>query len=110
MEKIITDIEKLIAKRKSAPVATSYVASLFAGGSEKIGRKVCEEATETLIAALKETKKRQVSEAADLIFHLLVLLSYNKIKFSEVAQELEKRLGISGLDEKAARTAKKKRK
>jgi phosphoribosyl-ATP pyrophosphohydrolase len=104
----IEQIEQLISERKNADAANSYVAKLFAEGNAKIGRKVTEEALETLIAALSEGKERTISEAADLIFHLTVLLSYNNIKFDEVLNELQNRLGISGLDEKASRIAKEK--
>ena len=108
MSNVIKTIEDLIAQRKNEDVNKSYVAQLFAGGNEKITRKVTEEATEVLIAAITEGKENLVSESADLIFHLLVLLSFNKVEFNEVVLELEKRVGTSGLDEKAARIAKKK--
>lgn len=107
---IIKQIEDLIAERQSESTENSYVAQLFAGGNNKITRKVTEEATEVLLAAITEGKENLVSESADLIFHLLVLLSFNKVEFTEVLAELEGRLGVSGLDEKAARTAKEKSK
>ncbi len=98
----------LLRERKKADPKKSYVAGLFKAGEEKIGRKVVEEASEVLIAGIKESNKRIVSESADLIFHLTVLLAKKGIKPEKVMQELEARMGISGLDEKAARTAKKK--
>lgn len=108
INKIVAELEKNIATRKKANPEKSYVAKLFKGGEEKIGRKISEEAVEVLIAALREPKKNIVSESADLIFHLMVMLSLKKIKLEEVFAELENRLGISGLDEKASRIAKKK--
>lgn len=107
---VIKKIEKRITERKNESLEESYVAQLFAGGNNKITRKVTEEATEVLLAAITEGKENLVSESADLIFHLLVLLSFNKVEFAEVLAELESRLGISGLDEKAARVAQEKSK
>lgn len=108
VSKIVKELNKMILARKGGDVKKSYVAKLFKEGEAKIGRKVTEEASEVLIAALKETNKRVVSESADLLFHLMVLLAKKKIDPTEVFAELEKRMGISGLDEKASRTAKKK--
>jgi phosphoribosyl-ATP pyrophosphohydrolase len=108
INKIVGQLEKNISARKKANPEKSYVAKLFKGGEEKIGRKISEEAVEVLIAAMNEPKKRIISESADLLFHLAVLLSHKKIKLEEVFAELESRLGISGLDEKASRIAKKK--
>ena len=108
INKIVAELENNISTRKKANPDKSYVAKLFKGGEEKIGRKISEEAVEVLIAAMNEPKKRIVSESADLIFHLMVMLSLKKIKLDEVFTELENRLGISGLDEKASRIAKKK--
>ncbi len=101
-------IYKIVGSRKSADPKKSYVAFLLEGGVKKISKKIGEEASETIIAALSESKERIISESADLLFHLIVLLYAKKIKPSEVLEELEKRLGISGLDEKAARNQKKK--
>ena len=108
MEKTIKKLYKTILDRKKSDPKKSYVAKLLNEGVEKIGRKITEEASEVLIAGIKESKKRIVSESADLLFHLMVLLAKKGIKPEEVFQELEKRMGISGLDEKAARKAKKK--
>lgn len=110
MSDTLNKIYKVIESRKSADPKKSYVASLLEGGAKKISKKVGEEASETIIAALTESKDRIVSESADLIFHLLVLLYSKKVKPNEVLAELEKRLGISGLDEKASRIQKKKSK
>jgi len=93
----------LIEGRKSADPGTSYVATLFSKGPEKIAEKLGEEAIETVIAALRQGKADTISESADLIFHLMVLWADLGIKPEEVWQELARREGISGLEEKANR-------
>jgi phosphoribosyl-ATP pyrophosphohydrolase len=97
-------LETTILARKGADPATSYVASLFARGRGRIAQKVGEEAVETVIAALGEERGTLVGEAADLLFHLLVLLAERGIALDAVLAELERREGVSGLAEKAART------
>ena len=96
----------IIAARRAAEPGSSYVASLFAKGLPKIAQKVGEEAVETIIAALSGDAKALTGEAADLLFHLLVLLEAGGVPLSDVLAELDRREGVSGLDEKAARTAK----
>ncbi len=96
-------LEATIRDRRDAGDADgSYVASLFAKGRAKIAQKVGEEATETVIAALAEPEKL-VSEAADLVFHLLVLLADTGLGLDDVRAELARREGVSGHAEKAAR-------
>jgi phosphoribosyl-ATP pyrophosphohydrolase len=97
-------LETTILARKGADPATSYVASLFARGRGRIAQKVGEEAVETVIAALGEKSATLVGEAADLLFHLLVLLAERGIALEEVLAELDRREGVSGLAVKAART------
>lgn len=96
-------LEQTIAQRASAPADQSYVASLFAKGTGKIAQKVGEEATETIIAALSGSKQELTGEAADLLFHLLLLLRAGGVSLDEVLDELDRREGVSGLMEKAAR-------
>lgn len=96
-------LEQIIAERRSASPDESYVAKLNAKGIEKIAQKLGEEATEAVIAALSGTRKDLVSESADVLFHLLVLLGAKEIPLSEVLAELDRRAGTSGLVEKAAR-------
>ncbi len=96
-------LESVIRARREAGAADSYVASLFAKGTAKIAQKVGEEATETVIAALSGDPAKLASEAADLLFHLAVLLADAGIDFDTVLGELERREGVSGLAEKAAR-------
>lgn len=90
------------ARRDTGDAGGSYVASLFARGRNTIAQKVGEEATETVIAALAEPDKL-ASEAADLIFHLLVLLADAGLGLDDVRAELTRREGVSGHAEKAAR-------
>ncbi|SMQ69790.1 phosphoribosyl-ATP pyrophosphatase [Altererythrobacter xiamenensis] len=96
-------LEQVIAERRSASPDSSYVAKLNAKGIEAVAQKVGEEAVETIIAALSESREEVIGESADLIFHLLVLLQSRRIKLSEVMEELDRREGTSGLEEKASR-------
>lgn len=104
---IIARLAEVIDERKKNPPAKSYTNSLLAGGVEKIGGKVLEEADEVVEAA-RETgeagRQHLVYEAADLIYHLLVMLTHRDIRLAEVEAELARRFGISGIDEKASRT------
>jgi phosphoribosyl-ATP pyrophosphohydrolase len=98
-------LEQVIAARLSAgDTSSSYVASLAAKGLPKVAQKVGEEAVETVIAALNEADDKLVGEAADLLFHLTLLLKLRGLGLDEVSAELARRHGTSGLVEKAART------
>ncbi len=103
MSNIIARLEALIAERRSGDGDNSYIASLFAKGREKIAQKVGEEATETVIAALSGDPAKLTSEAADLMFHLLILLAEGGVAYGDVLAELERREGISGIAEKESR-------
>ncbi len=96
-------LEATIAARRAADPDSSYVAKLHAKGLGKIAQKLGEEATETVIAALTEDDKALVGEASDLIFHLMVLLGAREVPFAAVLAELDRREGVSGIAEKAAR-------
>ena len=98
-------LEQTIAARLEASPEESYVASLSARGISVIARKLGEEATEAVVAALAGDEEELVGEAADVLFHLLVLLAKKEIPLSSVLAELERREGTSGLAEKAARSA-----
>ena len=98
-------LEQTIAARRSADPDKSYVAKLHAKGLGKIAQKLGEEATETVIAALTGTAEELTGEAADLLFHLTVLLDAKGVTLAEVLAELDRREGVSGLDEKASRGA-----
>ena len=96
-------LEETIRARRVADPSASYVAKLTARGRGKIAQKLGEEATETIIAALSEDDRALTGEAADLMFHLLVLLADRGVTLAEVLAELDAREGVSGLAEKAAR-------
>lgn len=92
-----------IAARKNAAPESSYVAKLNARGLDTILKKIGEEATETIIAAKSGSREATIYETADLLFHILVMLGQQNIKLAEVLAELDRREGISGIDEKNAR-------
>lgn len=96
-------LEATIAARRNADPSTSYVAKLHARGLGKIAQKVGEEATETVIAALSGDADELTGEAADLLFHLLVLLGARDVPLAAVLAELDRREGVSGIVEKASR-------
>lgn len=92
-----------ICSRREADPASSYTASLFARGREKIAQKLGEEAVELAIAAAKDDRAEIISESADLLYHWLVLLADAGLSLDEISAELSRREGISGLEEKASR-------
>ncbi len=96
-------LEDTVIRRLAADPGSSYVAQLHARGLPVIARKLGEEAIETVIAALSGTREDLVGEAADLLFHLTVLLAEKGVPLSDVMAELDRREGTSGLDEKAGR-------
>ena len=98
-------LELTIAERRKAAPDESYVASLVARGLPVIARKLGEEAVEAVVAALTDNREELVGEAADVLFHLLVLLAEKEIPLAAVMAELERREGTSGLAEKASRGA-----
>ncbi|MDX2163935.1 MAG: bifunctional phosphoribosyl-AMP cyclohydrolase/phosphoribosyl-ATP diphosphatase HisIE [Gammaproteobacteria bacterium] len=87
----ITELEKVIQSRESNPSEKSYVSGLFESGLNRIAQKVGEEGVEVVIAALQKDDKELCGEAADLVFHLLVLLRARKLKFSDVIDVLKER-------------------
>jgi phosphoribosyl-ATP pyrophosphohydrolase len=101
---ILKRLEAAIAARREADPASSYVAALNAKGLDAILKKVGEEATEAVIAAKGGAREAVVHETADLWFHCLVMLAWHGIGVAEVLNELERREGRSGHDEKASRT------
>lgn len=92
-----------IAARKGADPETSWTAKLLAKGPEKCAEKFGEEAIEAIIEAVKGDRARLTSEAADVIYHLLVMLAARDVTLGDVLQELERREGSSGIAEKAGR-------
>ncbi len=99
----LDDLEARIATRATATDGSSWTAKLVAGGMEKATKKLGEEAVETVIAALAQSKDETRDEAADLLYHLLVVLHMKGVAVADVMAELERRTGQSGIDEKAAR-------
>ena len=100
---VLARLEALMQQRKEADPEKSYVARLYSQGRNKIAQKVGEEALETVIAAVNGGHKDIVDESVDLIFHWLVLLAETGVTLDEVAAELVRREGISGIAEKQAR-------
>ncbi|MBY0430964.1 MAG: phosphoribosyl-ATP diphosphatase [Rhodospirillales bacterium] len=97
---ILDELYEVIASRKGGDPDSSYTAKLFTRGRGKIAQKVGEEAVETVIAALSENPDRQISESADLLYHLLVLWADLGITPDQVWTELDKRKGTSGIRHK----------
>ncbi|WP_156678871.1 phosphoribosyl-ATP diphosphatase [Sphingomonas profundi] len=104
MTETLRTLEATIARRRGADPEHSYVARLFGKGRAKIAQKLGEEAVETVIAAMRGDKREMIGEAADLLFHLAVLLAEMGIPLDAVMAELDRREGISGIAEKAGRT------
>jgi phosphoribosyl-ATP pyrophosphohydrolase len=96
-------VARVIEERKQADPGSSYVAALYARGLDAILKKVGEEATETVLAVKGADPREIVRETADLWFHTLVMLAACELGPADVLEELERRFGISGLEEKAAR-------
>jgi phosphoribosyl-ATP pyrophosphohydrolase len=104
-----TVLERLAAAiraRRSAAADTSYTRQLLDGGVPRCAKKLGEEAVEVVIASLREDDEALKGEAADLVYHLLVLLEARGLAIEAVLAALEKRMGLSGLDEKASRGCK----
>lgn len=100
---VLRQLAEVLEQRKDAAADSSYVASLYNKGLDAILKKVGEEATETVMAAKDGEKEKLVYETADLWFHTLVLLAHEGLGPDDVLQELARRFGVSGLDEKASR-------
>ena len=104
MDEILSTLEKILEQRKSATADSSYVASLYNQGTDKILDKISEESAEVINASKAEDKDKIIHEVADLWFHTLVLLRHKNISIKEIEIELKRRFGVSGHAEKAART------
>jgi phosphoribosyl-ATP pyrophosphohydrolase len=100
---VFAALEDTIVSRRGASPETSYTARLFAQGIEKCAKKLGEEAVEAAIAAVSGNRPHLTREAADVLYHLLVLLAAAEVPLSDVMTELERRSNTSGLDEKASR-------
>ena len=102
---VLTRLAATIRERRTATADASYTRQLLDAGPKRCAKKLGEEAAETIIAALSEDDDALKGEAADLIYHLLVLLESRDVEFADVVAKLEKRMGVSGLAEKAGRTS-----
>ena len=103
MNDTLTKLDEILNERKSASPDSSYVAKLYHKGQNTILKKVAEEAGETIIASKENNAEQIIYETADLWFHTLVMLSHHGLKSEDVLSELERRFGLSGLEEKAQR-------
>ena len=103
MTDTLSRLAATITTRKGADPASSWTAQLLARGPEKCAEKFGEEAVEAIIEAVRGDRARLTAEAADVIYHLLVMLAARDVPLAEVLAELDRREGQSGLDEKAAR-------
>ena len=100
----LNELADIIAARKGADPESSWTAELLSQGPEKCAEKFGEEAIEAIIEAIKDDKAKLTSEAADVLYHLLVMLASRDIALDDVLAELARRQGKSGIAEKAART------
>lgn len=103
MNDILSRVADILEQRKQADPESSYVAKLYYKGMDAILKKIGEEATETVMAAKDGESQKIIYETADLWFHTMVLLAQQGLRPEDVLQELDRRFGLSGLDEKAAR-------
>ncbi|MFC2951296.1 phosphoribosyl-ATP diphosphatase [Marinicaulis aureus] len=100
---VLRRLETTIASRKGASADSSYTASLLAGGAQKCAKKFGEEAVEAALAAVSGDKSHLTAEAADVLYHLIVMLAQQDVSLNDVADALAAREGRSGHDEKASR-------
>lgn len=109
MNDVLARLSELLEQRKNADPSSSYVAKLYAKGMDSILKKVGEEATETVIAAKGGNKQEIIYETADLWFHTLIMLAKADLTPQDVLDELARREGLSGLEEKENRVEKESR-
>lgn len=100
----LKDLEAIVAERAKASPDESWTAKLFAGGQQKAAKKLGEEAIEAVMAAVVDDRANLTYEAADVLYHLLVVLKIADIPLGDVMAELERRTSQSGIKEKASRT------
>ena len=101
----LEDLFDIVEEQSKAPTAESWTAHLISRGSQKCAEKFGEEAIEAIIEVVKDDKGGLIKEAADVLFHLFVMLKSRDIHLDDVLKELEKRQGRSGLAEKASRVS-----
>jgi len=100
---VLHDLENVIQSRIGGDPESSWTAKLLSKGPEKCAEKFGEEAVEAIIAAVKDDRANLTNEAADVLYHLLVMLSARGVALDDVLAELSKRQGLSGIEEKASR-------
>lgn len=103
MNDVLTKLSEVLEARKHADADSSYVAKLYSKGLDAILKKIGEEATETVMAAKDGDAEKIIYETADLWFHTMVLLAQQGLSPDDVLKELDRRFGLSGLEEKASR-------
>jgi phosphoribosyl-ATP pyrophosphohydrolase len=103
MDNILKQLEIILEDRKNANSNNSYVSSLYQKGTDEILKKIAEESAEVIMATKDDTENKIIYEVADLWFHTLVLLRHKNIEVDKIEQELSRRFGLSGLEEKANR-------
>jgi phosphoribosyl-ATP pyrophosphohydrolase len=103
MDDVLIKLEQVLEQRKSAKADESYVSSLYNKGMDEILKKIAEESAEVIMAAKDGANDKIIYEVADLWFHTLVLLRFKEIKVNQITNELSRRFGLSGLQEKANR-------
>ena len=101
---ILHRLSETLASRRHADPETSYTAKLFANGPDSILKKIGEESAELIMAAKDGKRLNIVRESTDLIYHVMVLLAFYGMGIEDVSQEMRRRVGVSGIDEKKART------
>jgi phosphoribosyl-ATP pyrophosphohydrolase len=100
----LEQLQQLIQSKKDSDPSLSYTAKLLSQGIEEIQKKFGEESIELIIASNQNNRNNIINETADVLYHLLVLLSEKSISLKEVVEELERRSSMSGLEEKANRS------
>ena len=100
---VLEQLAKVVRERRHANPESSWTAKLLQGGPQLCAKKFGEEAVETVIAGAAGDREALISESADTLFHLLVLLEMNDVTIQEVLDELDRRQGTSGIEEKKSR-------
>src|SRR5664279_5099553 len=103
---ILHRLSETLLSRRNADPETSYTASLFANGPDSILKKIGEECAELIMASKDGKRLNIVWESTDVIYHVMVLLAFYGMGIEDVSQEMRRREGVSGIDEKKSRTAK----
>lgn len=103
---VLLRLSATLAARRNADPETSYTARLFSKGPDSILKKIGEESAELIMAAKDGVNQSIIMESADVMYHVMVLLAFYGLSIDDVCQELQRREGVSGIDEKKSRTAK----